>query len=172
MYPVIPSLRFLTSCGLRDAFAFDGSCMSNTNGDVMGVIGFLGIMCTRWTTGKDALLAVCNRNISNGKSLARVGCLPSRCIAVCMFLLFWWNGCVSGADEILAHIDMASVFSLSSISGHPASARTNFVRACRGKRSAMRRDVFCIDSMRLIAEGHAIDRAILPYSNIGRMHAL
>ena len=77
-----------------------------------------------------------------------------------------------GADLILAQVDIAKDLSLSSNAGHPASASTNLVRACWGRQRAMRKAVFWIDSIRLMAEGHAIDIAMLPYSRIGRMHAL
>ena len=77
-----------------------------------------------------------------------------------------------GADLILAHADIAKDLSLSSNAGHPDSASTNLVRACWGRRRAMRKAVFWSDSIRFMAEGHAMGIAMLPYSRIGRMHAL
>ena len=77
-----------------------------------------------------------------------------------------------GDDLILVQVDMAKDLSLSSSREHPASARTKLVRACRGRQRAMRKAVFCSDSIRLIADGQAMANAMLPYSSIGRMHAL
>ena len=77
-----------------------------------------------------------------------------------------------GDDLILVQVDIAKDLSLCSNGGHPVSARTKSVRACRGRRRAMRKAVFCSDSMRLIADGHAMANAMLPYSSIGRMHSL
>ena len=77
-----------------------------------------------------------------------------------------------GADLILAQVDIAKDFSLSSNAGQPDSASTNLVRACWGRRRAMRKVVLWIDSICLMTEGQAMVIAMLPYSRIGRMHAL
>ena len=66
--------------------------MSKENGEVIGFKGLFGVVMRLLTSGMEADLAVCIKEISNGISLIRDDDLPRRCIEVCMSLLFWWNG--------------------------------------------------------------------------------
>lgn len=56
---------------------------------------------------------------------------------------------------------MAKDLSLSSSTGHPASARTKFIRTVKAKNNV--KAVVCSDSM---ADGHAMIIVMLPHSSI------